>query len=67
MSRTLQRVRPTFSLRKYAEASVEKIGDENMIAVAPASGIMLKAISSIVCEPTCEVARIACAGSRRVR
>ena len=38
-----------------------------MIAVAPASGIMLKAISSIVCEPTCEVARIACARKRCVR
>ena len=58
-SNTAQRVGPTFSCRKYAEASVEKIGEENMIAVTPASGIMLSAISSIVCEPTCELARIA--------
>ena len=49
------------------EASVEKIGEENMIAVAPASGIRLKAISSMVCEPTCEAARVACARRRRVR
>ena len=46
---------------------MEKIGEENMIAVAPASGIMLKAISSMVCEPTCEQARIACARSCVVR
>jgi hypothetical protein len=38
-----------------------------MIAVAPASGIRLNAISSMVCEPTCEVARIRWAPKRRVR
>ena len=42
-----------------------KIGEENMIAVAPASGIRLKATSSIDCEATCEQARIACAREPR--
>ena len=44
-----------------------KIGEENMIAVAPASGIRLNATSSIDCEAACEQARIACAPQPRVR
>ena len=44
-----------------------KIGEENMIAVTPASGIMVKAIASMVCEAPCEPARIRCAPIRRVR
>ena len=44
-----------------------KIGEENMIAVTPASGIIVKAIASMICEANCEPARIACAPMRRVR
>ena len=42
-------------------------GEEKLMAVALASGIRLKAISSRLCEVVCETARIRCAAGRLVR
>ncbi len=51
--------RPTGSLsRNTSEASVANSGAEKLIAIALASGIMLNAISSNVCEVTCDMLRM---------
>ncbi len=49
-TRTMARCRPIASFRKIAEASVANSGEEKLMAVALASGIRLKAISSKLCE-----------------
>ena len=49
-----------------SEANVANSGDEKLIAVALASGIMLKATSRRLCEQVCDTPRIAWAPGRRV-
>ena len=66
-TRAMARAGPTASFRKIAEASVANSGEEKLIAVALASGIMLKAISSRLCEVVCEALRSRCAPGRLVR
>src|SRR3954465_3590530 len=61
-----QRARPIDSFRKNSEASVANSGAEKLIAVALASGIIVKAISSSVCEVNCDIERITCATGLRV-
>src|SRR5256885_2212229 len=62
-----QRAGPIGSFRNTSEASAANSGAEKLIAVALASGIMLKAISSRVCEVNCDMPRNTCAVGRRVR
>ena len=52
-----QPARQTVSLSSSAEASVANSGEEKLMAVAPASGIRLNAISRNVCEQPCETER----------
>ena len=52
-----QRAVPIGSFRNTSEASAANSGAEKLIAVALASGIMLNAISSRVCEVNCDMLR----------
>jgi hypothetical protein len=61
------RAGPTASLRKIAEARVANSGEEKLMAVALASGIRLKAISSSDCATVCETPRTRWAPGRLVR
>ena len=61
-----QRAAPTGSFKKTSEASAANSGAEKLIAVALASGIMLNAISSSVCEVDCDMLRSTWALGRRV-
>src|SRR5215472_9451306 len=63
----LQRARPTFSLNSRIEAKVANSGDEKLIAIAPASDIMLKAMIRHDCEQNCENERSTWWRSRVVR
>ena len=60
------RAAPIRSLRKMAEASVANSGEEKLMAVALASGIMLNASSSRLCEQVCETPRMRWAAGRCV-
>ena len=57
-SSAAQRVSPTVSLSSSAETSVANSGAEKLMAMAPASGIRLNAISRKVCEKPCETERM---------
>ena len=57
-SSAIQRAGPTVSLSSSAEMRAVNSGAEKLMAMAPASGIRLKAISRNVCEHPCETERI---------
>jgi hypothetical protein len=57
-SSATQRAIPTFSLSSSAEMSTVNSGAEKLMAMAPASGIRLNAISRQVCEQPCESERM---------
>jgi hypothetical protein len=62
----IQRAPPTGSFRKISDARTANNGAAKLIAVALASGIMLKASSRRHCEVACDVLRRTWATGRRV-
>ena len=57
-SSTAQRASPTASLSSNAEIRVANSGAEKLMAMAPARGIRLNAMSRKVCEKPCETERM---------
>ena len=57
-SSAAQRARPTASLSSSADTNVANSGEEKLMAMAPASGMRLNAMSRKVCEKPCETERI---------
>src|SRR5205085_10048483 len=58
---------PTASLSSSVETRVANSGEEKLMAMAPASGIMLNAMSRKVCEKPWDTERSAWCDRRRVR
>ena len=66
-SSAAQRAWPIASLSSSADTNVANSGAEKLMAMAPASGIRLKAMSRNVCEQPCETERMRWCDKRRVR
>ncbi len=62
-----QRCTPTRSLRIRIDSSVVKSGAEKLMAMAPASGISLKAKKMLIIEQSCASARFRWSDQRWVR
>ena len=65
-SSTIQRTGPARSLSHTTDSSADHSGAEKLIATAPASGIMLKAMTLKVCEIDCDRPRATWSRGRRV-
>ena len=59
-SRATSRALPTFSFSHTAAAKAANSGDEKLMATAPASGIMPKAMTMKLCAVACVVLRPKC-------
>ena len=66
ISSTSQRTGPARSLSHKTESNADHSGAEKLMATAPASGIMLKAMTLKVCEIDCDRPRAMWAPGRRV-
>src|SRR5271166_1643127 len=66
VKRAVQRAAPAHSLSHTTDSNAENSGAEKLMAMAPASGIKLNAMTVKVCESDCEMPRARWSRGRRV-